>query len=92
MAKATKRTVTKTNTAPDPIHARIDVYRTLDREYLRLAALEDVGLDGVTVLDLQRVSDAGHGAGWEMANTTPTTFAGASEMLHETAFRMAPLL
>jgi hypothetical protein len=83
MPKAAKKriTTTKKGTARNPIFPRIEMHRKLDRAYLRLAALEEAGLDCVTEADLERASDALERAAWKMARTKPTTVAGASAML-----------
>jgi hypothetical protein len=81
MPKATQKTITskKVSTAPDPILARLDVYRKLEREFQRLARLEDEGRATEAQVDV--AADALEEAGRELAKTRPATIAGASAML-----------
>jgi hypothetical protein len=67
----------------DPIFAAIDNHRKLDRAWLDLeAASERAGRgDDVRKYHVDRASDAAEKAAWKMAQTKPSTAAGASALL-----------
>jgi hypothetical protein len=89
MPKATRvnstprRTASLRNTAAaDPIFAAIDKHKELNKAWFDLAAaLDEAGLRAVKQRDVDRAVDTAENAAWEMAQTKPSTAAGASALL-----------
>jgi hypothetical protein len=84
MAKAAPQNSTKQSPS-DPIVGAIATHKRLDRKWLDMAHARDVateaGDSGPSEHDVELASDAAIDAGWAMAETEPTTVAGAAAML-----------
>jgi hypothetical protein len=79
MAKAKREHSTRI-TRPDPALAAIDNHRKLDRTWLDLTRLQEMDSPGVTRCDVDRRYEAAEAAAWKLAETKPTTVAGAAAM------------
>jgi hypothetical protein len=86
MPKATQATTTKSNITPaDPYIAAFATHKRLDRKLLKIASARDAateaGVSGPSESEVELASDEALAAGWKMAETEPTTLAGAAAML-----------
>jgi hypothetical protein len=79
MAKAKREHSTRI-TRPGPALAAIDNHRKLDRTWLDLTRLQEMDSPGVTRCDVDRRYEAAEAAAWKLAETKPTTVAGAAAM------------
>jgi hypothetical protein len=75
MAKAKR----EYSTRMDPIFVAIDSHKEFDRAFFDQCRAEEAGLAKQSEVD--RASAAAEEAAWRMAETKPTTAAGASAML-----------
>jgi len=80
MAKATRKHSTRI-TLPDPAIAALDNHRKLERMWLDVENLEEMGLPSPTRCDVDRRHQAAEEAALKLAETKPTTVAGAAAML-----------
>jgi hypothetical protein len=86
MPKAARASTTKRPVASvDPVHSAIAKFKRLDRKYLDLARARDAateaGISGPSESDLDAALSVATAAAWAMAETEPTTVAGAAAML-----------
>ena len=82
MAKAARRDTTKQITPADPIFAAIATHKRLERRWLEMTRKRDEAVaSGPSESEVERASEEGLAAAWLMAETEPTTAAGAGAML-----------